>query len=66
MYNQHLCIKNAIIDGSALAVSDGSYYPTEEVAACAWTVSTPDGKEHVEGGGMLPGIKNNKTVKGRN
>ena len=43
-------LKNAIISGTALAVSDVSYYPNEEVSACAWNVSTPDGKERIQEG----------------
>ena len=50
-------LKDCIISGTAIAVSDGSYYPTEEVGACAWTISTPDGKERVQGGGVIPGSK---------
>ena len=44
-----------IISNTALAVSDGSYYPHEKVGACAWTISTPDGKEWIKGGGVIPG-----------
>ena len=40
---------------TALVVSDGSYYPNEEAGACAWTISTLDGKEWVKGGGIIPG-----------
>ena len=47
-------LRQHIIAGTALAVSDGSYYPNEEVGACAWTISTPDGKERVQGGGVIP------------
>ena len=45
------CIKN----GVALAVSDGSFFPLEEVGSCAWIFSTPDGKEWIWGGGVVPG-----------
>ena len=41
----------------SLTVSDGSYYPLAEVGACSWTISTPDGKERVQGGGVISGPK---------
>ena len=44
-----------ILHGSAVGVSDGSYYPDTNVGACAWIVSTPDGSEYISGGGLLPG-----------
>ena len=40
-------LKTYITHGTELAVSDGSYYPTEEVGACAWTIYTLDEKEWV-------------------
>ena len=46
-------LRQHIISGTALAVSDGSYYPNEEVGACAWTISTPYGQERIQGGGGL-------------
>ena len=49
-------LRQHIISGTALAVSDRPYYPNEEVGACAWTISTPDGKERVQGGGVIPGV----------
>ena len=44
-----------IIANTALAASDGSYYPHEKVGACAWIISTPDEKEWIKGGGVIPG-----------
>ena len=38
-----------IIDGTAITVSDGSFFPHSQVGACAWILSTPDSKEWVEG-----------------
>lgn len=38
-------------------MSDGSYYPFEDVGACAWIILTPDGKEIVQGGGVIPGLR---------
>ena len=48
-------LTNSIISGTALSVSDGYYYLIEEVGACAWTISTPDGKESIKGGGIISG-----------
>eukprot|EP00979_Chaetoceros_neogracilis_P010571 scaffold2501_cov164-Chaetoceros_neogracile.AAC.1 len=45
----------AIRDGTALAVSDGSFYPLTRIGAAAWIITTPDQKEWIEGGGVLPG-----------
>ena len=56
-------LKNDIISGTALVVSDGPYYPKEEVGACAWKISTPDGKERVQGGrGVIPGLKKEQNI----
>ena len=34
--------------GTAVAVSDGSYFPTNKVGACAWIISIPDGSEWIK------------------
>ena len=44
-----------ILQGSALAVSDGSFYPDDNIGSCAWVVSTPDGSQYIKGGGLIPG-----------
>eukprot|EP00979_Chaetoceros_neogracilis_P010569 scaffold2500_cov172-Chaetoceros_neogracile.AAC.2 len=44
----------AIRDGTPLAVSDGSFYPLTRIGAAAWIITTPDQKEWIEGGGVLP------------
>ena len=44
--------------GTALAVSDGSFYPSHHIAACAWTVATPDMSEWIQCGCVLPGPLN--------
>ena len=44
-----------LTNGTALGVSDGSFYPSHKVGACAWIISTPDGNEWVKGGGIIPG-----------
>ena len=45
----------SIQDGTALAVSDGSFYPLSRIGAAAWIITTPDQSEWIEGGGVLPG-----------
>ena len=35
-------LKSCILNGSVLVVSDGLYYPIDEVRICAWKISTPD------------------------
>ena len=47
-------LKRSIIEGSAFAVSDGSYFPFTKTSACAWIISTP-GKQEIEGGGVISG-----------
>ena len=48
-------LRDCIIGGTSIAVSDGSFFPLERVGACAWIVSTPDGTEWMQGGGAVPG-----------
>ena len=55
-------LKKNIISGTSLAVSDGFYYPKEEVGACAWAISTPDGKEQLQRGGVIPGLKKEQNI----
>ena len=64
-FNTHLSctadtsnLRREILSGRALVVSDRSYYPNDEIGACAWCVSTLDGKERVQGGGVIPGRSN--------
>ena len=45
----------SLSNGSALAVSDSSYFSNERVGACAWIISSSDGSEWIEGGGIIPG-----------
>ena len=45
----------SLLNGSALAVSDGSFYPSERVGACAWVISSSNGSEYIAGGGIIPG-----------
>lgn len=53
-------LMRSIINGSVIAVSDGSYYPRYNVGACAWVITLSDGDEWIEGGGMV--FLKNKTV----
>ena len=46
---------DSIKKGKTLAVNDGSFFPFEEVGSCAWIIETPDGKEWIRGGGLVPG-----------
>ena len=45
------CLKN----GTALVVSDGSFYPHDEVGACAWKIFTPCLTQWIQAGGLVPG-----------
>jgi hypothetical protein len=40
-----------INSGTALAVSDGSYYPYEKIGAAAWIITAPDETQWIKGGG---------------
>ena len=42
-------------DGTALAVSDWSYFPNKRIGACAWKFSSSHSSEFIEGGGIIPG-----------
>ena len=53
-------LKECLMNGTALCVSDGSYFPIQEVGACGWIISTPDGTEWIEGGGVIPGLKSDQ------
>ena len=43
------------MQGTAIAASDGSFFPVAKVAACSWIVSTPDLQEYIQGGCVVPG-----------
>ena len=36
-------------------MSDGSYFPLQQVGACAWVIASSDGTEWICGGGLIPG-----------
>ena len=44
-----------IVKGTKVGVSDGSYFPTSQTGSCAWIISTPNGQEYIQGGGLIPG-----------
>jgi len=41
--------------GKAIAVSNGSYFDTKDVAAAAWIISLADGSSWIQGGGRVHG-----------
>ena len=51
-----------LLSGTAITASDCSYYPHDQVVACAWILSTPDTKEWIKGGGFIPGDKNDQSA----
>ena len=38
-----------LLNGNAIAVSDGSFYPLEKIGSHGWIVSTSDGAQWVQG-----------------
>lgn len=53
-------LMKCLIDGTAVGVSDGSYFHLQEVGACACLFDTPDGTEWFEGGGVIPGLSSDQ------
>ena len=53
-------LRFSIINGSVIAVSDGSQFPQYKIVMCAWIITAPDGKEWIEGGGIVTGILQKK------
>ena len=49
------------MQGTAVGVSDGSYFPIQKVGLCTWLISTPDGSEFIKGGGIIPGSTNDQS-----
>ena len=45
-----------ILQGKAVAVCDGSYFEQYATAAAAWTLSSADRVEWIEGSGIVPGV----------
>ena len=45
----------SLLNGTALAVSDGSFFPEQKVGSCAWVLASSDGSEYIAGGGLIPG-----------
>ena len=46
---------DCVIQGTSLAVSDGSYFPTHKLGGCGWIISTPDKAEWIKGDCVIPG-----------
>jgi hypothetical protein len=44
-----------LLSGTAVAVSDGSFYRESRKASAAWIVASADGREFIKGGGLIPG-----------
>ena len=40
---------------TTVGVSDGFYYPHKRIGACDRIVATPNGKEWIKGGDLIPG-----------
>ena len=47
-------LKHHLCQGAVVIVSDRYFYPNEQVGACAWIVASPDGKELIQGGRVIP------------
>lgn len=45
-----------MINGTAVDVSEGSYFPIQYIWACEWNISTPDGSEWIKGDGLITGL----------
>ena len=48
-------IRASIQNGTAIAVSDGSFDQTGQLGAMSWSISDDKGNCRIEGGGMIPG-----------
>ncbi len=54
-------ICQAIVNGTALCVSDGSYVEHEDnIATAAWTICTPDNQHRLQGLILVPGLDKQK------
>ena len=50
-----LSLHHHINTGTAISVSDGTFFPSHQIGAFAWIVSTPDLKEWIQGSSIVPG-----------
>ena len=48
-------LQTDLLNGTAIAVSDGSFYPIEKVGSCGWILASSDGSQWIQGGGIIPG-----------
>ena len=48
---------SSLQNGTAIAVSDGSYYPDSQIGSCGWIIASMNGGEWIQGGGIIPGDK---------
>lgn len=51
-----------LISSTAVGVSKGSCSPIQEVGSCGWIISTSDGSEWIEGGGIIPGLTHDQNT----
>ena len=48
-------LKECIIDGTVIAVSDGLHFERYDIKNCGRIIATPDEKRWIIGGGTVPG-----------
>ncbi len=61
-YNHTSKLFESLMNGSVPTVSNGSlFFQTERVGACAWAISSSDGSEWIEGGGIILGPVNEQS-----
>ena len=51
-----------LLQGTALAVSDGSYFPTVKMRSCARIIFIPAGQRYIRDGGLIPGSSCNQSL----
>ena len=44
-----------IIQGTSVAVSDGSFFPSHDIGAFGWIITTPSHDQWIKGGDLTPG-----------
>ena len=50
-------LMDSIIEGSAIAVSDRSYFPSTITCACALIIASSGGTQWIQGRDIIPGVK---------
>ena len=54
-------VLTSLVNGTALGISDGSYFPQGQIGSCSWILASSDGSEWIEGGGIIPGPKHKQS-----